>query len=140
MADKEKQAEEVVVQEVKDSDSVRISPDVISVIAGIAASEIKGVAGMSGGIVGGIAERLGRKDLSKGIKVHLEEGRIKIDINIIVEMGIQIIEVANKLKKEMRNTVENITGMKVSSINVHVLGINLARDKDIEDKTAVDSE
>lgn len=139
MADNEKQVEEVVVQEMQDADSVRISPDVISVVAGIAASEVKGVAGMSGGIVGGIAERLGRKDLTKGIKVHLDEDRIKIDINIIVEMGIQILEVANNLKKELRDAVEKITGMQVSAINVHVLGINIPRDKDSEEKPAAGS-
>ena len=130
----ENEIKETVVEEIKEieTDNVHISPDVIAIIAGLAASDIKGVAGMSGGIVGGIAEKLGRKDLSKGVKVYLEEDNIKINLNIIIEFGAQIAEVANKLKKEVRVTVEKFTGLKVSVINVNVLAINIP--KEPEDK------
>ena len=103
-------------------DSIRIAPDVIGIIAGLVAGDIEGVAGMSGGIVGGIAERLGRRDFTRGIKVHLEEDRVKLDLNIIVEMGVKIVDVANHLKQEIRATVENVTGLQVAAINVNVLG------------------
>jgi uncharacterized alkaline shock family protein YloU len=113
-----------------DADSVRISPDVISIVAGVAAGEIEGIAGMSGGIVGGIAEKLGRKDISKGIKVHLEEDKVRIDLNVIVDFGVRIVDVANKLKSEVRSTVENITGLQVASININVLGLHVPREAD----------
>lgn len=136
----ENKSEEVVIQHhtETEADSVRISPEVISVVAGLATGEIQGIAGMSGGIVGGIAEKLGRKDLSKGIKIHLEEDKVRIDMNIIVDLGVQIIEVANKLKQEVRGTVEKITGLKVTAINVHVLGINVPREQ--EEKPAREKE
>lgn len=110
-------------------DSVRISPDVIGIVAGIAAQEVKGIAGMSGGIVDGIAQRLGRKDFSKGIKVNLEKETVSLDLNVVVEYGVQIMETAKKLKQRVRNTVEEVTGLAVASINVNVVGINLSREQ-----------
>lgn len=118
----------------QDQDSVRISPDVIAIVAGLAAGEVAGIAGMSGGIVGGIAEKLGRKDLSKGIKIQLEGEVVRIDINVIVDLGVQIVEVAKKLKQEVRGTIEKITGLKVASINIHVQGLNIP--KEPEEKVA----
>ncbi|MFA4884944.1 MAG: Asp23/Gls24 family envelope stress response protein [Desulfotomaculaceae bacterium] len=134
MLNGENEIKETVAEEIKETetDNVHISPDVIAIVAGLAASDIKGVAGMSGGIVGGIAEKLGRKDLSKGVKVYLEEDNIKINLDIIIEFGVQIVEVANKLKQEVRNAVEKFTGLKVSVINVNVLAINIPKEQ--EDK------
>ncbi|MEW5784726.1 MAG: Asp23/Gls24 family envelope stress response protein [Bacillota bacterium] len=131
-SDGEKKVNDTVVQKISETeaDSVRIAPDVIGIIAGLVASEIKGIAGMSVGIVGGIAEKLGRKDLSKGIKVHLEEERVKLELNVIVEMGIPIVDTANNLKKEVRDTVEKITGLQVSAININVLGINVPKEQE----------
>lgn len=134
MTGDEKKAEEAVIEQKTETeiDSVSISPDVVSAVAGLAAAEIEGIAGMSVGLVGGIAEKLGRKDLSKGIRVHLEGDRVRIDMNVIVDLGVQIVEVAKKLKQEVRDTVERITGLKVTSINIHVLGINVPREKERE--------
>jgi len=134
-AEEQNRADTVTEQ---DQDSVRISPDVIAIIAGLAAAEIEGIAGMSGSIVGGIAEKLGRKDLTKGIKVHLEDEVVIIDINIIVDLGVQIVEVANKLKQEVRATVEKITGLKVASVNIHVQGLNIVKEQ--EEKTPKDKD
>jgi uncharacterized alkaline shock family protein YloU len=118
---------EVIEQE---QDSVRISPDVIASIAGLAATEVEGIADMSGGIVGGIAEKLGRKDLSKGIKVNLDGEVVKIEINIIVEFGVQIAEVARKLSQVVRAAVEKSTGLKVASVSVNVLGLNIPKEQE----------
>ena len=112
-----------------EGDSVRISPEVIGIITGIAAGEVEGIAGMSGGIVDGIAERLGRKDFSKGIKVRLEGETVSLDLNVIVDYGIRIMDAAKTLKKKVRTTVEEVTGLPVASINVHVIGINLSKEK-----------
>ncbi len=134
-AEEQTKVDAVIEQE---QDIVRISPDVIAIVAGLAAGEVKGIAGMSGGIVGGIAEKLGRKDLSKGIKIHLEGEVVKIDINVIVDLGVQIVEVAKQLKLEVRETVEKITGLQVASINIHVLGLNIP--KEPEEKTPLEKE
>ncbi len=125
----------------KEGDSIRISSEVIAVITSIISSDVPGVAGMSGGVVGGIAERLGRKDMTKGIKVHVDEDKVTIDLNIIVEYGVSIVEATDKLKKEVRTHVEKTTGLKVLAININVLGINLPEEEEEqEDKDKKDKE
>ena len=113
-----------------DSDTIRISTEVIGILAGLAAAGIPGIAGMSGGIVDGIAERLGRRDLAKGIKVHMEEDRITLDLNVIVEYGVPITEAAKKLKQAVRAEVEKTTGLTVAAVNIHVLGIHLPAEQE----------
>ena len=117
--------EPVVVEEVKEGEGIRIANDVIAVIAGVAASEVPGVASMSGGIAGGLTEALkGKKNLAKGIKVEATETTAKIDVNIIVEYGSRIPDVAFEIQNRVKTSVEKMTGLKVSEINVHVQGVN----------------
>ncbi len=113
----------------KEGDSIRISSEVIAVITSIVASDIPGISGLSGGVVGGIAERLGRRDMTRGIKVDVNEDRITIDLNVIVEYGKSIVESTEKLKKEIRSNVEKTTGLKVEAININVQGINVPEEE-----------
>src|SRR5690554_3267331 len=95
---------------ITEADSIRVSSEVIRKIVGIAVGKVEGISGMSAGLVGGIAERLGQRDLSKGIKVHQFDNQITIDINVIVEYGVKIPEVAEKLQDAVRQAVEETTG------------------------------
>ena len=114
-----------VVEEVKESEGIKISNDVIAVIAGVAASEVPGVAAMAGGLTGGLTEALkGKKNLAKGIKVEATETTAKIDVNIIVEYGSRIPDVAFEIQNRVKKSVENMTGLKVTEVNVHVQGVN----------------
>ncbi len=124
----------------KEGDSIRISSEVIAVITSIISNDIPGVAGMSGGVVGGIAERLGRYDMTRGIKVQINEDRVSIDMNIIVEYGISIVDTTDKLKKEVRTNVEKTTGLKVEAININVLGINLPEEEEEEGEKKPEAE
>lgn len=117
------------IQEVKEvengSDGIKISSEVIAVIAGVAVSEVSGVYSMAGGFAGGITEVLkGKKNLAKGIKVETEENKAKIDVNIIVEYGARIPDVAFEIQNRVKTAVENMTGLKVEEVNVHVQGVN----------------
>jgi uncharacterized alkaline shock family protein YloU len=114
----------------KEGDSIRISSEVIAVIAGLVSSDIPGIAGMSGGLVGGIAEKLGRKDLTKGIKVQVNGDKVVIDMNVIAEYGTSIVEATDKLKNATRISVEKSTGLKVEAININVQGINIPIEED----------
>ncbi len=118
----------------KEGDSIRISSEVIAVITSIISSDIPGVAGLSGGVVGGIAERLGRKDMTRGIKVQVDEDKVSIDLSIIVEYGAIIVDTTDKLKKEIRSNVEKTTGLKVQTININVLGINVPGEEEEEEE------
>ena len=108
-----------------DNEGIQISSDVVAVIAGVAVSEVQGVSGMSGGFAGGITEVLsGKKNLAKGIKVDIDEGTAKIDVNIIVEYGSRIPDVAFEIQNRVKKSVESMTGLKVEEVNVHVQGVN----------------
>lgn len=104
--------------------SIKISDDVISVIAGLAATEVAGVAGMSGGVVGDITEILGRKNLSKGVKVAVNDKNVTVDLFIIVDYGVRIPEVAWNIQENVKKAIENMTGLSVTDVNIHVQGVS----------------
>lgn len=105
--------------------NIKIADDVIAVIAGVAVAEVPGVAEMSGGFAGGISEVLsGKKNLSKGIKVESGEKETRIDVNIIVEYGTRIPDVAFEIQNKVKVAVEKMTGLKVVEVNVHVQGVS----------------
>ena len=104
---------------------IKIADDVIAVIAGAAASEVPGVASMAGGFAGGISEVFsGKRNFVKGIKVEAGEKETRIDVNIIVEYGVRIPDVAFEIQNRVKKAVEGMTGLKVVDVNVHVQGVN----------------
>jgi uncharacterized alkaline shock family protein YloU len=103
---------------------VKIAGEVVSVIAGLAAMEVEGVAGMSSGIAGDIAELLGRRNLAKGVKVEVGEREAAIDLYVIVNYGVRIPEVAWKVQQNVKQAIESMTGRDVVEVNVHVQGVN----------------
>ncbi|MGQ9823406.1 MAG: Asp23/Gls24 family envelope stress response protein [Desulfotomaculales bacterium] len=118
---------EIVVQQEKTGlGSIRIADEVVRIIAGLAATEVPGVAGMSGGIVGGIAEMLGRKNLSKGVKVDVGEKEAAIDIFIVAEYGSKIPEVASQIQQKVKKAVQEMTGLSVVEVNVNVQGVTFS--------------
>lgn len=116
----------------KDYGQIKISEDVIATISGMAAGEIEGVAAMSGSITGNLTEILGKKNLSKGVKVVVNEDEVFIDLFLLIEYGIVIPDVAWKIQENVKNTVETMTGLKVTEVNVHVQGISLKKEKNEE--------
>ncbi|GAV22369.1 Asp23/Gls24 family envelope stress response protein [Carboxydothermus pertinax] len=116
--------------------SIKISDEVVAVIAGLAASEIPGVAGMSGTLAG-IAEKLGMKSMSKGVKVEVGERETAIDLFIVVEYGVRIPDVASEVQHAVKKAVESMTGLTVVEVNVHVQGVQSpteAREEEIRVK------
>jgi uncharacterized alkaline shock family protein YloU len=100
--------------------TIQIAPEVIEVIAGMATIEVPGVAGMSGGFAGGIAELLGRKNLSKGVKVEVGQRDAAIDVSVVIEFGTRIPEVASGVQHNVKNAIETMTGLNVLHVNVHI--------------------
>ncbi|MEL7564231.1 MAG: Asp23/Gls24 family envelope stress response protein [Dehalobacterium sp.] len=127
----------VDIQSGREGGSVRIADDVVAIIAGLAATEVEGVAGMSGGIAGGIAEMLGRKNLSKGVKVEVGETEAAVDIFVIVTYNVRIPDVALKIQENVKKAIETMTGLKVVEINVHVQGVAFPSMETKEDDTRV---
>lgn len=113
--------------------TIRIADEVVSIIAGLAATEVEGVAGMSGGIAGGIAEILGRKNFSKGVKVEVGEKEAAIDLYIIVKYGVRIPDIALNVQEAVKAAIENMTGLSTVEVNVHVQGVGFPEDVKTEE-------
>ena len=114
---------------------VKISDEVVAVIAGLACSEVKGIVGISSGIVGGITQILsGKKNLSKGVKVNVGENDATIDIFIVVEYGVKIPEVAGEVQTSVKKAVESMTGLSVSAINIFVQNVYLPKVEELAEE------
>ncbi|MEN6316451.1 MAG: Asp23/Gls24 family envelope stress response protein [Clostridiaceae bacterium] len=120
--------EENVQSVVNELGAIKITDEVVAIIAGIAATEVPGVTSMSGGIAGGIAEALGRKNLAKGVKVEVGEKEAAIDLFIIVDYGYRIPEVAWTIQEKVKQAVEEMTGLNVVEVNIHIQGVNIERE------------
>ncbi|MFD0867641.1 Alkaline shock protein 23 [Chlamydia abortus] len=103
--------------------NIRISNDVVATIAGLAALDTPGIAGMSGGISEGWAKRLSGKNLQRGVSVEVGELEAAIDLRVIVHYGSQIQVVCRELQQNVRDSVENMTGLHVVEVNVKVEGV-----------------
>ena len=130
MEENNEQLENVEEISVEGNDTIKIANDAVATYAGIAVSEVPGVYGMAGGFAG-ITEALsGRKNLAKGIKVEVTDKNARIDVNIIVEYGARIPEVAFEIQTRVKKSVESMTGLKVLEVNVHVQGVHTSTTKD----------
>lgn len=113
--------------------TIRIADEVVGIIAGLAATEVEGIAGMSGGIAGGIAEILGKKNFSKGVKVEVGEREAAVDLYIIVKYGVRIPDVALEAQENVKKAIETMTGLSVVEVNIHVQGVGFPEDEEEEE-------
>jgi uncharacterized alkaline shock family protein YloU len=102
---------------------VEIAPEVIEVIAGIAASEVVGVSQMRGNFATGVVERLGKKNHGKGVKVELSEEGIKVDVYCSLKFGVSIPTVAQQIQDNIRQALLNMTALEPVEVNIHIVGI-----------------
>ena len=130
MEENNEQLDNVEEISIEGNDTIKIANDAVATYAGIAVAEVPGVYGMAGGFAG-ITEALsGRKNLAKGIKVEVNEKNARIDVNIIVEYGARIPEVAFEIQTRVKKSVESMTGLKVLEVNVHVQGVHTSTTKE----------
>ncbi|MBE7024700.1 MAG: Asp23/Gls24 family envelope stress response protein [Ruminococcaceae bacterium] len=116
--------------------NVKISDDVVQIIAGIAAGEVDGVQAMGNSIAGGIAELLGgKKPVSRGVKVDVQEDTVTIDVHVIVRYGVRIPDVAWKIQEKVKDAVETMTGLEVLKVNIHIDGINIEKESPAIEET-----
>jgi uncharacterized alkaline shock family protein YloU len=99
---------------------VRIADDVFAVIAGTAALEVEGVAGLAGHLAEDIAEKLGRRYLGKGVTIKVENNAVSITTDISVKSGVKIQDIGREVQDKIKNAVETMTGLTVAEVNVSV--------------------
>ncbi len=104
---------------------VRVSEEVVAIIAGLAATEVEGVSSMAGNITNEIVSKLGMKNLSKGIMVEVLDKEIKVDVAINIAYGYSIPEISTKVQEKVKTTIENMTGIGVAIVNVRVASVDM---------------
>ena len=104
---------------------VRIADEVVAIIAGLATTEVEGVASMAGNITNEIVSKLGMKNLSKGIMVEVMDGEVKVDVAINIDYGFSIPEVSAKVQERIKSTIENMTGLNVAVVNVRIGSVDM---------------
>ena len=105
--------------------TVQIADDVVAIIAGLAATEVEGVASMAGNITKEIISKFGMKNLSKGVKVKVAEGEVTVEIALNVAFGYNVPEVSVKVQDKVKSAIENMTGLNVAEVNVKIAGVAL---------------
>ena len=109
--------------------SIQISEDVVASVTGMAVLEVEGVCGLSSSIGTDIAEMLGMKTLSKGVRLSTTEtGALRIDCDVVSKFGQNIFELAKNVQENVKSRVESVTGLRVAEVNVTVCGIALPKD------------
>ena len=114
-----------VLQEDENLGTVKIADDVVAMIAGLAATEVKGVAAMAGNISNELLSRMGVKNLAKEVIGK----RVKVELALIVEYGYNIPAVSQKVQEKVKSTIESMTGLEASDVDVRIAGVNMQKDK-----------
>jgi len=106
---------------------IKIADEVIAIIASLAATEVNGIYGMAGNITGEIVERLGKKNLSKGVKVELGDNDVSIALFLVIRLGYKIPEIAEQVQQKVKYALETMTGLSVIEVNVHIMGVHVEK-------------
>lgn len=102
---------------------VKIADEVVAIIAGLAATEVEGVASMAGNITNELISKLGMKNLSKGVKVDVLEGVVTVSLALNLKYNYNIMDVSGKVQEKVKNAIENMTGLEVADVNIKVAGV-----------------
>ena len=113
------------IYESESTGEVQIADDVVATIAGLAATEVEGVYAMYGNLTNELVGKLGVKNLSKGVKVVVEEGEVFAELAITVDFGVDVVEVAKTVQSKVKVAIENMTGLEVMGVNVRIAGVNI---------------
>ena len=113
------------IQELDGSGEVYIADEVVAIIAGLAATEVEGVASMAGNITNELVGKLGMKNLSKGVKVEVLEDSVSVDLSLNIEFGHNIPAVSAKVQDRVKTAIENMTGLSVLDVNIKIAGVNI---------------
>ena len=108
---------------IADIGTVQIADEVIAVIAGLASTEVEGVVKMSGNITNEIVSKLGMKNLSQGVKVEINDNQVEVKLNLLLRYGVSIPKTSQEVQDKVKNAIETMTGLTVTSVNIRIAGI-----------------
>jgi uncharacterized alkaline shock family protein YloU len=108
---------------------VRVADEVVTIIAGLAATEVEGVSSMAGNITNEIVAKTGIKNLSKGVRVEVLDGIVSVDLNLNIKYGFTIPDVSSNVQERVRTAIETMTGLEVGTINVRIATVDMTDEK-----------
>ena len=106
---------------------VQIADEVVEIFAGLAATEVEGVASMAGNITNELVSKLGMKNLSKGVKVAVAPGSVTVDLALNLEFGYSIPVVSAKVQDKVKSAIETMTGLNVSEVNIRIASVSMEK-------------
>ena len=104
---------------------VRIADEVVAIIAGLAATEVEGVASMAGNITNELVGKLGMKTLSKGVKLTVVDNTVSVVLSLNLEFGFSVPEVSRRVQEKVKAAIENMTGLEVLDVSIQIEGVNI---------------
>jgi uncharacterized alkaline shock family protein YloU len=113
------------IHESVDIGEVRVADEVVAIIAGLAATEIEGVESMAGNITNELVSKLGMKNLSKGVKINVNEKNVEVALALNIKYGYEIPAVSKKVQEKVKSAIETMTGLEVSVVNIRIAGVNM---------------
>ena len=108
---------------------IQIADEVIAIIAGLAATEVDGVAKMYGNITNELVSKLGMKNLSKGVKVLVSPDNVKVDLSLELKYGYSVLDVSKKVQEKVKQAIEAMTGLEVSEVRVRIAGVAIDKEE-----------
>ena len=117
------------IQDIEGIGEVQIEDEVVTIIAGLDATEVDGVASMAGNITNELVSKLGMKNLSKGVKVEIVDSVVSVDLTLNIEYGMNILETSKKVQEKVKAAIENMTGLEVADVNIHIASVAMENEK-----------
>ena len=117
------------IQDLGGIGEVHIADEVVAIVAGLAATDVDGVASMAGNITNELVSKLGKKNLSKGVRVTILEGVVTVDLSLNIEYGRNILETSKKVQEKVKSAIENMTGLEVADVNIHIASVDMENAK-----------
>ncbi len=119
----------LVLKEDENIGVVQIADDVVAMIASLATTEVEGVSAMAGNITNELMSKVGMKNLTKGVKVDVQENNVVIDLAVTMEYGYNIPATCQKVQAKVKSAVENMTGLNCTDVNIRIAGVNMKNEK-----------
>ena len=108
---------------------VQIADEVVAIIAGLAAPEVEGVASMAGNITNELVSKLGKKSLSKGIRVKVEDGIVNVNVALNIAYGYSVPKTCKKVQEKVKAAIENMTGLEVEKVDIQIANVSISKEK-----------
>ena len=108
---------------------VQIADEVVAIIAGLAATEVEGVASMAGNITNELVSKLGKKSLSKGIRVKVEDGIVNVNVALNIAYGYSVPKTCKMVQEKVKAAIENMTGLEVEKVDIQIANVSISKEK-----------